>query len=157
ITDGPEPRQKRRDRRKVDRRKLSVRARFVTNPDVAMMHMSMHMPMPVMQAGQMKEAPEHRNQAQSKANNETEQVEIRPRRHDCSFTTCRSRSASPGVSRISASRMKHFRDSSWRATFKSASHNSGSPRKFSAPLINHKSRLCSSVRSSDINSVWNPS
>src|SRR4030095_4843894 len=93
------------------------------------------------------------NQAQSETHNETDQVNIRPSHTDGSFKTCRSRSASPGVSRISASRMKHFRESSCRAVFNSASHSSGSERNVSAPLINQRSKLCSFVRRSEINSV----
>src|SRR5215510_14612109 len=79
------------------------------------------------------------NQAQSETDNETNQVNIRPSHTDGSFKTCKSRSASPGVSRISASRMKHFRDSSLRATLNIASHNSGSERNVSAPLISKRS------------------
>src|SRR5215471_7394637 len=114
-----------------------------------------HVPMPsgMVQAGNMQKSPQHRKQAQQETNDETEEIKIRPVHVVCSFKTCRSRSARPGVSRISASRMKHFLESSWRATFKSASHNSGSSRNVSAPLISHRSRLCSSVRRSEINSV----
>src|SRR5262244_1955063 len=93
------------------------------------------------------------NQAQSETDNETNQVNIRPSHTDGSFKTCKSRSASPGVSRISASRMKHIRESSRRDTFNVASHTSGLERNVSAPLISHRSMLCSSVRRSEINPV----
>src|SRR6476661_590744 len=121
-------------------------------PEVHMSVMSMHM----MQPWNVQGPGQYRNQAQRKTNDEADEIEIRPSHVVCSFKTCSSRSASPGVSRISASRMKHFLESSWRATFNNASHNSGSPRNVSVPLISHRSRLCSSVRKSDINSVWKP-
>ncbi len=67
---------------------------------------------PVMAMRHVNETAENGKQAQPEANNETDEIQIRPSHIVCSFNTCRSRSANPGVSRISASRMKHFRESS---------------------------------------------
>src|SRR5262245_35559341 len=113
----------------------------------------MNMAMSMMEARQMQKPANEGNQAQRKSNDETDEIQIRTIHIECSFKTCKSRSANPGVSRISASRMKHFRESSRRATFNNASHNSGSERNVSAPLISQRSRLCSSVRKSEISSV----
>src|SRR5262249_37556273 len=68
--------------------------------------------MAVMPVRQVDETAERRNQAQRKTDDKTNQIDVRPAHTGCSFKTCNSRSASPGVSRISATRMKHRRESS---------------------------------------------
>ena len=66
----------------------------------------------MVQSGYVKKTAQRGNRAQCEPDDEAKKIKIRPVHAVCSFKTCSSRSASPGVSRISASRMKHFLESS---------------------------------------------
>src|SRR5205814_2374769 len=107
ISDSSEPRQERRQCREVERRNLR-RTGMPAGMGVPMSDVQMSM----MRVRHVKKAAHHGKQAQRKTNNETDEIQNRPGHMVCSFKTCRSRSASPGVSRIAASRMKHFLESS---------------------------------------------
>src|ERR1041385_2131952 len=104
IPDGANPREERHDRREIDRRDLRARPSPVPHPHMAVMPR-------MVQTRDVQKASQCGNRAQYESNDETEKVEILPTHVVCSFKTCRRRSASPGVSRISASRMKHFLES----------------------------------------------
>src|SRR5262249_24761989 len=73
-----------------------------------------HMHMNVVRAAQ------YRKDRQTEADQKAEQINVRESHAVCPFKTCNSLSARPGVSRIAARRMKHFRLSSCRATFNNA-------------------------------------
>src|SRR6185295_13915105 len=109
----------------------------------------------VMQARQMqmKQPAQGRNDAECEAHQKADQIDVRPGHTVCPFNTCSSRSDKPGVSRIAASRTKHRRECSWRATFSIALHNSGSERNVSAPSISQRSNRSSVTRTSDISFV----
>src|SRR5690242_5564182 len=136
----------------------------------------MHMPRADMEVKlgrqmQIKSARHERDQAQGKSQEETNEIKKFPV-HETSplfadllrvapfsplasgFNTCRRRSASFGVSRIAPSSTMHPRELSWRANSSKAALSSGSRRKRSAPLISHRSRRSSKVRTSDISSAW---
>src|SRR5690242_4711608 len=141
----------------------------------AVMQVQVH----VLQAGHMdiegmKDAQQHGKQADDEAHERAHEIEISPG-HGYDLlgaaavpelsaaavalalsgrSTCKSRSARFGVSRMARINTRHLRESSWRAISSRAWLTSASRRNCSAPLINHKSSLSSVARKSEINSVW---
>src|SRR3954468_23821132 len=117
-------------------------------------HRSVSMKMQVGQMRQMHGARQKCDRTQQKSHQKTDEVDIRPSHCERLLSadgckTCNSRSASPGFSKMAPSSTTHMRESAWRATVSSACARSGSLRKRSAPLINHKSSLSSTTPRSE--------
>src|SRR5438067_4623507 len=132
--------------------------------------MSAKMEMKLGRQMQVHPSSDKRDQAQSKSQKKTDEIKKFPI-HEISplfafllraapfsllasgFNTCSRRSARFGVSKIAPSRTMQPRELSWRAISSSAAPSSGSRRKRSAPLISHRSKRSSNVRTSEISSA----
>src|SRR5581483_9652776 len=129
-------------------------------PALANINVPFHLQVDVQGSGQK------RKRAEYKSHYETDQIEEFPTHKISSvfaapfvlvpvsgLRTCRSRSASPGVSKIAPSNTRQPRESACLASNNSACFTWGSRRKRSAPAMSHRSSCSSRLRTSEINSV----
>src|SRR5204862_1288167 len=121
----------------------------------------------VMRAVYVEQLPENGYEAEQKAHQKTDEVDVLPI-HDALLTAKRADSLSgprtecnlssnPVVSMIPCSTCRHMRESSCRAMARSDWLTRESRRNRCAPSISHRSSRSSSAPTSDISSVWNPS
>src|SRR5439155_2915414 len=115
---------------------------------------------------EMRAAGQEHQYAKKKPHDKADQIEINPRHSRPPLLPLRpfvlergckassNRSARPGVSRTAPSNNRHFRVSFSRAALIRTSLNSGSFANRSEPCSSQTSSLPSTVRRSEVNSVW---
>src|SRR5579872_412168 len=159
-TGAPKPRQESGKRDQIEGRKLAAVA--CVSGRCVPVDMAVRMKMNMREVEMEASAQKHQR-AQEEPHDETDQIKICPGHSRppflprefvaCGCSASSRRSASPGVSKIAPSKIKHLRVSFSRASLIRTLVSSGSPAKRSDACSSHTSRLPSVVRKSDVSSV----